>query len=90
MNVQARELCKRRRRRRGDDSWLYIGTLGGGGADLDDLARRLDIPICAVPSMIAAIQVVEINRKPFLVSPRKIFDRMRGRARLAGTKMGDA
>src|SRR5258707_9731986 len=25
----------------------------------DDLARRLDIPICAVPSMIAAIPVVE-------------------------------
>jgi hypothetical protein len=29
---------------------------------LDDLARRLDIPIGAVPLMITPIQVVEINR----------------------------
>jgi len=45
----------------GDDSWLHIDALGGGRRLFsDELWRgRLDIPICAVPSMIAAIPVVE-------------------------------
>src|SRR6185295_17441618 len=35
----------------------------------DDLARRLDIPICAVPSMIAAIPVVDPSAEMSKVVP---------------------